>query len=134
MYNYFVVVFVYDWFCMFEFGCVVELFVFECFEFGVDWYCFVVCVSELGLVCVVGGIIVVVFYWFVMFDCVDIIVIFGWCDLDELLFELLLKKLWVVYWCGVWFCLICLGVFVFVVVGVFDGFIVMIYWWYVECL
>lgn len=131
---YQVIVFVYDGLCIFEFGVVVEIFGLLCLEMGDNWYQFVVVVVDEGLLCVIGGICLMIDGGFEFFVQVDMIVVFGWCGVDVLVFEVLCVVLVFVYVCGCWIIFICFGVFVFVVFGLFNGCQVIIYWCYIVVL
>lgn len=85
--GFLVVFLIYDGFCMFEFGIVVEVFGLSWFEMGLGWYCFVSVVIELGLLCVYGGVIILFDGGFEFVEYVDMIIVLGWKGINEKVLE-----------------------------------------------
>lgn len=63
---------------------------------------------------------------------VDVLIVLFWCDMKECFLVVMVNVVCDVYVCGVIVVGLCLGVFVLVEVGVFDGYEVIMYWSVVE--
>lgn len=127
-----VVVIVYDGISLFYLFVLLVVFGKECDVVVLFVFEFCVCLVECGLFVMMGGFMIIVLYWFDVFDDVDIVIVLFWCDLDEVLFDVLFDVVCVVVVCGVEFVGLCFGVYVFVVVGLFDGCLVIMYWVWVD--
>lgn len=129
---YYVVVVVYQQISFFYFVVLCMVFGEDLFCFGVFCYWLSVCVVEFGLLWILAGFSIDVVQGLEVLVDVDIIVVLVWCDLVELVLFVLLDVLCVVYVCGVCLVGLCLGVVVFVQVGLFDGCCVLIYWVFMD--
>lgn len=104
----------------------------DCVDDGVLNFDFCIVVLWVGVVMLKIGFLINVEYDFFYVYEVDFVVFCfvlceWWVDIDLLLLDVV----WYVVVCGVWVMSVCSGLFIFVVVGVFDGWWVIIYWMYV---
>ena len=128
-----VVAVAYDDLCIFEFGCVYEVFGPRP-ELDWPWYRFTVCAAEPGELRAAGGFVVQAPYDLGLIEQADSVIVPGWRDPAEIPPRPLLEALTRVAERGGRLVSICSGVFVLAAAGVLDGCRATTHWRYAEAL